>query len=79
MNNNGSWLRTARKFRGLSQADLSRASGVHPSTISRFETGLCCPSPEQAETLARILRVNVGFILQPECPAQEQEACYVAF
>jgi transcriptional regulator with XRE-family HTH domain len=33
-------LKAAMRSRGLSQFDLSRASGVHPSTVSRAVAGM---------------------------------------
>lgn len=40
--------------RGLSQADLSRATNIHPSSVSTYVRGLK-PSPEQQRRIAEAL------------------------
>jgi transcriptional regulator with XRE-family HTH domain len=39
----GEALRTVRERRGMSQADLAAASGLHRSHLSRIEHGTCEP------------------------------------
>jgi len=48
-------LRLARVARGWSQADLSRASGLTPSTISRLECGHEQPLEQTVRRLAEAL------------------------
>jgi DNA-binding XRE family transcriptional regulator len=48
-----------RKIRGLTQQDLGRRLRVTTKTISNWELDITAPTREQAETLARLLRVNV--------------------
>lgn len=46
-----------RKTLRWSQAELSRRSGVHTSTISHIERGRMIPYPSQLERIARALGV----------------------
>jgi transcriptional regulator with XRE-family HTH domain len=46
-----------RKKLGWSQSELSRRSGVHPSSISQFENGRLLPYPSQIKKLAKALGV----------------------
>ena len=49
----GAALRAERERQGMSHTDLSRASGLHRTHISRIERGLCEPT---AKTLMRLQR-----------------------
>ncbi len=49
----GTALRTVRERQGMSQVDLSAASGLHRTHISRIERGLCDP---HFETLMKLRR-----------------------
>lgn len=53
-------LRKLRVERGWSQAELGRRSRIHPSDISRFESGRAVPYPVQAEKLAAALGVEIA-------------------
>jgi transcriptional regulator with XRE-family HTH domain len=50
----GAALRAERERQGMSHTDLSRASGLHRTHISRIERGLCEP------TLRTLLRLRGG-------------------
>ena len=52
----GAALRTVRERQAMSQVDLSAASGLHRTHISRIERGLCEP---RFETLMK-LRHGLG-------------------
>ncbi len=52
----GAALRTVRERQGMSQSDLSKASGLHRTHISRIERGVCEP---RFETLMK-LRDGLG-------------------
>jgi transcriptional regulator with XRE-family HTH domain len=52
----GAGIRTVRERRGMSQADLAAASGLHRSHLSRIEHGACEP---RFETLLK-LRHGLG-------------------
>ncbi|MDP9366974.1 MAG: XRE family transcriptional regulator [Chloroflexota bacterium] len=58
-------LTLARQARGLTQADLARASGISQATISRLEdNGM--PSDEQVGRLAAVLDFPIEFFFQPD-------------
>jgi len=46
-----------RLLRGWSQAELARRANLHPSTISRIETGYVRPYPVQVEKIAKALQI----------------------
>lgn len=47
--------RAIREKAHLSQADVARALGTDPPTVSRWETGQCPPRRDYAVKLARLL------------------------
>ncbi len=51
---------------GLSQEGLANYLNVAPNTISRWETGVYCPSLEDIERLARFFGVSVMFFFPPD-------------
>jgi transcriptional regulator with XRE-family HTH domain len=48
-----------RRKRGLTQARLCVMSGLHPSTISRIETGVIKGGPALRQKIANVLEVEV--------------------
>jgi transcriptional regulator with XRE-family HTH domain len=52
-------LRRLRELRGITQRELSRTTGVDPSTLSQIEMGRRCPSLHTLETLADALDCEV--------------------
>lgn len=56
-------LRGLHLQRGLSQAQLARRARVHPSDVSRYETGRAIPYPGQTRRLARALGVESAELL----------------
>lgn len=58
----GDTLRSLRLARTWSLADLTAASGVPVSTISKIENGLMQPSLVHAINLAAALDANLGFL-----------------
>lgn len=59
----GPTLRTLRLSRGWSLSELSLASGVPISTISKIENGQMSPSLVHAINLAGALDANLGFLV----------------
>ena len=51
-------LTEVRRARGWRSADLSRASGVHPSTLSKLEKGQRTLRPKYAQLLGEVLKVD---------------------
>lgn len=67
------WLSNLMGSRGVSQADLSRSSGVDPATLSKILNGRKPPSLEVCKSLARALMVSLtevytaaGYMPKPE-------------
>lgn len=55
----GAFLRRSREARGLSQAELSRVSGVARTTVIRIEQGeLGSPDPYKLQRLARAVGID---------------------
>lgn len=70
----GDRLKTVRKRRGLSQRELSRASGVSLSLISKLEQGQVTGTrAETAHLLARALRVPTTRLLSGDAPTPDEE------
>lgn len=51
-------LAAHRTASGMSQANLSRITGLHPSAICRYESGDRIPSRDAVEALAAALGMN---------------------
>lgn len=56
-------LRVIRKQKGLTQAQLSAASGINRVSIAKYETGISVPSLKTAERLADALGVTVDQLI----------------
>ncbi|GLZ32439.1 transcriptional regulator [Lentzea sp. NBRC 105346] len=61
-------LTLARQRRGLTTADLSRRTGLAPSTITAYERGTRQPTPPTIENLSAALGFPQGFLTAPEPP-----------
>jgi transcriptional regulator with XRE-family HTH domain len=59
----GQTLRTVRELQGMSQTDLSRASGIPQPTVSAMERDRESIGIERAKKLARALRVHPAVIV----------------
>jgi hypothetical protein len=57
-------LNTVRKDRGLTQKVLGELSGLPPRRIEKFESGERGPSPEDRQTLARVLGTTESALLR---------------
>jgi transcriptional regulator with XRE-family HTH domain len=53
-------LRTLRELAGLSQAELSRQSGIRQGHISNIESGQKTPRPETVRRFAAVMGVPVA-------------------
>ena len=63
-------LRDARKQAAMTQEEVAERVGVHPLTISHFETGRVSPKLETLVRLAAALGTTVGALLgETEPPA----------
>ncbi|MHB8896905.1 MAG: helix-turn-helix domain-containing protein [Candidatus Geothermincolia bacterium] len=54
----GDQLRKVREYRGLSQAELARKSGVGQSTISQWESGEHKPHSPQLKNVLDVLNIT---------------------
>lgn len=57
-------LRKIRKEKGLTQAELARESGVHRTSIARYEAGIHEPGRKSLLKLARTLQVPVDALIE---------------
>ena len=75
MDNIGQRLKEERQFRGWSQRDLARETGVNTDTISGLETGQHEPRPSTLRKLAEGLGIEVRDLFMepalPKAPARE--------
>ena len=53
-----------RAKKGWSQAELARRTGMHPSTISRIETGQMRPYPSQVKKIASVLGIAEDDVME---------------
>jgi transcriptional regulator with XRE-family HTH domain len=60
----GENLRVARERLGLTQEEIGRRSGVHPTEVSRIEAGKRDPRVSTVERLARAVEVSPSDLLR---------------
>ncbi len=66
-----------RHRRGLSQASISRRTGLNPSYLSRLEAGKIQPNLRTAERIAVALRISLPELIGPSPPEQAGRPCPV--
>ena len=75
MSNFSEALKTLRKGRNLTQADLASALGVGKSTISMYEVGAREPDFETIELIADYFNVPMAtFVQNPNAPQTATDA-----
>lgn len=67
-----------RLHRQLSQAAVSRRAGIHPSYLSRIETGRVHPTVRTASRIAAALKVTLDDLLGPTPPERRNQPCPVS-
>lgn len=67
-----------RLHRRLSQAAVSRRAGIHPSYLSRIETGRVHPTVRTAARIAAALKVSLDDLLGPTPPERRNQPCPVS-
>lgn len=67
-------LRTLRKLKGMTQAELARRLSVSQSTVSRIEKGTAEPTLRDAVFISRALGFELTFVPRSVLPAV-REAC----
>ena len=70
----GESVRVLRELQEMSQADLSKATGIPQPTISGIESGKIKLGVERAKTLARALRCHPAVILFPGWNEEKESA-----
>lgn len=61
-------LRTRRLLAGLTQTALAAKVGVHPISVTRYETGSMNPRPDVIARLARALGIRLDEISSVTSP-----------
>jgi len=59
-------IRETREKKGISQFELARRTGLHPSTISKVERGVWMPFPGWRRRIAEALEVGENEIFPEE-------------
>lgn len=70
-------VKELRSQKGLSQFALSLSSRVHPSVLSRIESGRYRPYPAEAKRIARALGVRVEDLFPEPAVSDERVAASV--
>ncbi len=72
-------LKTLRKKRNISQADIANALGIKPAAVSKYETGRVPLSEDSIGKLCRMLHVSADELLGiPTSSASESGASMVS-
>ena len=69
----GDKIKTARKAQGITQADLAERLGVHRSTVANYELTRRKPSITEIKEIAKILYVDVNYLLEGEEVSSEND------
>lgn len=59
-------IKLYRENRTMTQAELSKRSGINLSTIKKYETGILNPKPENLKKIADALNVSIYLFLDYE-------------
>lgn len=81
----GGRILSSRLRRGLSQGTVSRLAGIHPSYLSRIETGKVHPTVRTAVRIATALQISLDELLGPSpvdsrenpCPVSPNGRCFM--
>ena len=81
----GDRIFSSRQRRGLSQGTVSRLAGIHPSYLSRIETGKVHPTVRTAVRIATALQISLDELLGPSpassadkpCPISPNGRCFI--
>lgn len=65
-NYNFAMIGLARELRGWTQKQLAEAIGINQATISKYEIGSVCPTPDHIELIAEALSFSEEFFKQPD-------------
>lgn len=73
MTNLGDKIKTARKAQKITQQALADRLGVHRSTVANYELTRRRPSLDELKQIAKILHVDVNYLLEGEEVSAETE------
>lgn len=62
----GTRIRRLRMAKGISQADLAKSAGLHPSSLNQIEKGKRAPGRATIDSLARQLETTRNVIIDGE-------------
>jgi len=74
----GGRILSSRLRRGLSQGTVSRLAGIHPSYLSRIETGKVHPTVRTAVRIATALQISLDELLGPSPAASADKPCPIS-
>ena len=66
-------LKEARRSAKITQAELADRIGVHRSTVANYELGRRKPSLTELKEIAKVLHVDVNYILEGSEVSSEDE------
>ena len=69
----GDKIKQARKAQGLTQQALADRLGVHRSTVANYELTRRRPSLEELKEVARILHVDINYLVEGQKVSAENE------
>ena len=70
-------IQSKRKAKGITQADLSKESGIHRSIISKIESMEHIPSVNQLAALSEILEFDIkDLFIDPNISNTKIDKCY---
>ena len=67
-----------RNEKGLSNAEVSRATGVSTATLSQWKTGRYTPKMDKLERIASFLSVPVEYLVTGSLPSMDSDAARIA-
>lgn len=70
MENSGERIKRALAIRGMSQAELARATGIPTSGISQYCRGKFRPKQDKIYLMSQVLRVNPAWLMGADVPME---------
>lgn len=67
-----------RNEKGLSNAEVSRATSVSTATLSQWKTGRYTPKMDKLEKIASFLSVPVEYLITGSLPSMDSDAARIA-
>ena len=71
MENSGERIKRALAIRGMSQAELARATGIPTSGISQYCRGKFRPKQDKIYLMSQVLRVNPAWLMGADVPMED--------